>query len=351
MVLAGRYLLRSSIGRGGMGEVFRAEDLLFGTPLAGNGRVGRHGTRRAKYCAIKVLRATRRGSTYMIDRLRREAEILSRIEHPGVVAFHDWGVLENGSVFLAMELLEGLTLARFLESHTRPTPSELLPIVHSICEGLAAIHEAGVLHRDLKPQNIFLARNPNGALQVKIIDFGVARRLGLSRITVAGQVLGTPVFMSPEQVLGRDLDGRADVYALGAMVYAALGGTLPPWARRPSMRQMLERNVPPLSDVVPEVPVSVSDFVARCMAADREERPPSAPAFAAEYTRAVISASAEDETLADCSMRKQSRMVPAILMGMILASIAAGVGYCSVRAAVQSNVPVSGAAEAAPLPR
>jgi serine/threonine-protein kinase len=215
-VAAGQYRIVRRMGAGATGVIYEAARISDGMPVA-----------------IKLLRAAAAHEAIASDRLRREAEALGLAWHPNVVEVLDQGHLADGTSYMVMELLRGESLAARLADKTRLLPRELLPIAIQVCDALAAVHAAGVVHRDIKPSNIFLAIDrdePSGPERVKLLDFGIARvEWEETRITNTGGPLGTPGYMSPEQEAGQaDVDGRSDLYALGAMLYECLVGEPPP---------------------------------------------------------------------------------------------------------------------------
>jgi tRNA A-37 threonylcarbamoyl transferase component Bud32 len=214
-VVAGQYKILRRMGAGATGVIYEA------TRLADHARV-----------AIKLLRAAAAHEAVASDRLRREAEALGLAWHPNVVEVLDHGHLPDGTAYLVMELLDGDSVATRLASKGHFTPEELLPIALQVCDALAAVHAAGVVHRDLKPSNVYLARARDGGAgeRVKLLDFGIARvEWEETRITQSGGPVGTPGYMSPEQESGSpEVDGRSDIFALGAMLYECLVGEPPP---------------------------------------------------------------------------------------------------------------------------
>jgi serine/threonine-protein kinase len=220
-VAAGQYRILRRMGSGATGVIYEAVRISDGMPVA-----------------IKLLRAAAAHEAVASDRLRREAEALGLSWHPNVVEVIDHGHLPDGTAYLVMELLHGDSLATRLRNKGRLTPRELLPIAMQVCDALAAVHAAGVVHRDLKPSNIYLAvdrEDPAGSERVKLLDFGIARvEWEETRITNTGGPLGTPGYMSPEQESGNgEIDGRSDLFALGAVLYECLVGEPPP-PRTPS---------------------------------------------------------------------------------------------------------------------
>jgi serine/threonine-protein kinase len=216
MVVDGRYRLDSTIGRGGMGLVYRATHL---------------GMRRQ--VAVKILHPSLAASPDVRSRFEREALAVGKVVHPNCVATYDVGRLPDGSLYLAMELLEGKSLADVLEQEGQLAPGRALHILAHVLRGLGSIHNAGLIHRDIKPENIFLIRHGDDLDFAKILDFGIAKPMAgeLSddgvRLTQAGMAFGTPIYMAPEQALGNPMDGRADLYAAAVIAYEMLCGQPP----------------------------------------------------------------------------------------------------------------------------
>jgi serine/threonine-protein kinase len=212
------------------------------------------------------------------DRFRREASAARRISHPNVVRIHDIGE-EQGMLFLSMEFIAGTSLAALLERHGTLPLDQLRDITQQICRGLEAAHEAGVVHRDLKPLNILI----DARQQVKIIDFGLARLPHLEGMTATGMILGTPEYMAPEQIRGRAVDPRTDIYALGAVMYHALVGHPPFRGDSPISVGFAHCNevLPAPNAMRPEVPPGWSQLVVKAMAKDPAGRFDSAQQLAA----------------------------------------------------------------------
>jgi serine/threonine protein kinase len=206
LVVGGRYRLTFLIGRGGMSVVYLARCL----------ETGRH-------VAIKFLRPELVDRSPYRQRFINEIEAVRRIRHPVVVRMYDIGELEDGRIYLVMEYVRGPSLKRVLERGPLPA-SELLPIAIAVADGLGSAHDHGVIHRDLKPGNVLIPRLPDAAAAAKIVDFGIARIDGSPKITNTAEVVGTPLYISPEQALGRPVDLRADVYCLGVLLYEAITG-------------------------------------------------------------------------------------------------------------------------------
>ena len=211
-VIDERFRLRKMVGKGGYGAVFEAEQL----------SVGRR-------CAVKVLLPARADDEKVEKRFRAEARVTSRLTHPNSVVLYDFGVDEAmGYLFLATEYIDGVTLHEVLDGEGPLEVERCLGIVEQIAASLGDAHEMGLVHRDVKPKNIMLVERGSRAEFVKVIDFGIAKALNMtSDLTATGTLIGTPQYMSPEQLMGLGLDGRSDQYALAVMIYKMLSGRNP----------------------------------------------------------------------------------------------------------------------------
>ena len=276
-IVAGRFRIESELGHGGMARVFRVTDIATSKPFA-----------------LKLLRAEIANDEEAIARLRREGELLDKLDNPAIVGIETYGKLEDGRLFLVMELLEGVTLGERIRQAKRLDPEELTPIVTGVVAGLHAAHQAGVVHRDLKPDNIFLTRAKTARgmeTQVKILDFGISKAVGFERLTRTGQVLGTPRYMAPEQLAAdHDLDARVDVYALGVILYEALAGQPPFVAVSPSelIVAILHGKITPLRVYRPDLGDAALTVVGRAMARAREARYGSARELAEAWVDAAV---------------------------------------------------------------
>ena len=269
-ILAGRYQIEGVLGRGSMATVYRAVDL--------------H-TRTA--CAVKTLNGNYALSEDAKRRFIREAEIISRIEHPHIVKQIDLCFSDEGAPILAMELLEGEDLASLLSRRTVLPVQEALPIAFQVADALAALHQHGVLHRDIKPHNVFLCAGLGEKPHVKLVDLGLAKLLWPAEGGVQSEqmLIGTPEYLAPEATTGRpgDVDARIDQWALAVLLYRMLSGRLP-FSSSGSVHDLLHRirTLPPipLGSLAPQVPALYVQAIRRAMQKNRDNRFGSVQAFA-----------------------------------------------------------------------
>jgi serine/threonine-protein kinase len=206
-VLENRYRVVRLLGRGGMGAVYLADDEVLGEQVA-----------------LKVISAALdHQPAEMIERFRREASAARKVSSPNVIRIHDLGQTRSGLLYISMEYFPGKTLARLLDLRGTLGELEIRDVIGQICAGLGAAHAAAVIHRDLKPQNVLVGERS----AVKLIDFGLAKVSSLHGMTASGLILGTPQYMSPEQIKGLEVDARSDIYSLGALTYHAVAGRPP----------------------------------------------------------------------------------------------------------------------------
>jgi serine/threonine-protein kinase len=212
-LLAGRFRLTEKIGQGGMGAVYKAIQIKID-----------------RICAVKLLTPTAGDSELAVARFSREAQMASHIDSPHAVTIYDFGESEAGAFFLAMEYIDGQSLSQILEQ-AAPLPIErVVRIVRQIAAALSSAHALGIIHRDLKPDNVMITQKGSDTDYVKVLDFGIAKAVAEGaheKLTETGFVLGTPIYMSPEQLSGDDLDARSDVYSLALIAYEMLSGRLP----------------------------------------------------------------------------------------------------------------------------
>jgi len=253
-VLAGRYEIQRVLGAGGMGVVFQARDRELDEPVA-----------------LKVLRPEIASTdATILDRFKQEIRVARRVTHRNVVRTYDLGE-EAGLKFITMEFVQGITLKQLVQGKGALPLEVGLRIAKQTCAGLTAAHEQGVVHRDVKPQNIILTPNS----EVKIMDFGIARPLNVQGVTATGLVIGTPQYMSPEQAQGKqDVDERSDIYSTGVVFYEMFTGVLPFRADTPlaiAMKHVQEEPVPPRS-VLATIPEPLDAVILRCLKKDRADR-------------------------------------------------------------------------------
>jgi len=250
-----RFVIEKMIGAGGMGAVYLARDEKLGEPVA-----------------LKIMRDMQLAESQVLERFRREVTAARRISNPHVVRLHDLGE-EAGMLFLSMEYVAGDSMREVIRRNGVMPVDRVRTITQQICEGLTAAHEAGVVHRDLKPENILLAAGPSGP-SVKIIDFGIAKLADLEGMTATRIILGTPQYMAPEQIRGRPVDARTDLYALGIVLYEALSGK-PPFDGNSAISvgfAHCSEPLPPLRSKRADVPESWERFVERALAKDPAHR-------------------------------------------------------------------------------
>ncbi len=260
-LLAGRYEIVAEIGRGGMGRVYRARDRELSEEVAIKTILGRS-DQQEEIAAEQ-------------DRLLREVQLLRRLTHPNIVRVYDLGRFPDG-IFVTMELVAGQTLDQVIRAQALPPLDRLRPILKQIASGLGEAHAHSIVHRDLKPSNVILTPT-----RVKILDFGIARTLhGDTRLTMTGLAVGTPMYMSPEQIRGADLDGRCDLYALGVLAFTLLAGREPFLGNNPTAIALehLQAAPPDLRLLRPRTPEPWVALVERLLAKSPADRYPDAQA-------------------------------------------------------------------------
>jgi serine/threonine protein kinase len=263
-LLAGRYRAEKVLGVGGMGVVVRVRRL-----------------QDATLHAFKLLRPSVARDETATARFLREAAAAKRITSPHVVTISDVGTLDSGVPFFVMEYLDGVTLERRLAERNRLPVTVACDLALQVCVGLAAAHKTGVVHRDIKPANLFLCRGAEGgAERLKIVDFGVSKLVEPEaedgpRLTRTKTALGSPLYMSPEQMRSaRSADARTDIWSLGAVLYRAVAGCLPFDAKSlPRLCvQVLEADFVPVRERSPELPSGLATAIERCLRAERDQR-------------------------------------------------------------------------------
>jgi tRNA A-37 threonylcarbamoyl transferase component Bud32 len=265
-VIADRYRIHALLGRGGMGVVYKVEHIHIG-----------------KLMAMKLLHGELARDATTLKRFRREAEAASRLSHPNTVQVFDFGRSE-GLVYLVMELVEGDDWGALLRRHGPMDFSRVARLVAQICGSVQAAHDAGIVHRDLKPENVMITQTAEGE-RAKVLDFGLAKlrdtNLGQT-VTRAGAIVGTPYYMSPEQIRGDEVDARGDVYALGAIIYRAVTGVPPFTADSPIAvltKHITEDVVPPSRRSPRPMPDVVDEICLKALEKDADDRYQSASAL------------------------------------------------------------------------
>jgi hypothetical protein len=262
--LGNRYLLQQRLGAGGMGEVWLSVDEVL-----------------RRTVAVKVMLPSVAGDPDFARRFEVEATSMARINHPSVASIHDFGH-DQGVLYLVMEFVDGESLAQRLSREGRIAPDETMRLIEQAAIGLQAVHDQGLVHRDIKPANLLVRRNGT----VVITDFGIARHEEASRLTVSGAILGTPTYLSPEQVRGEPAGPQSDVYSLGLVAYECLAGDKPFVGDSPYAVALQRLQEGPRTIKV-TLPVPVQAAVERALAIDPRDRWPSAAAFAAATRDAV----------------------------------------------------------------
>jgi eukaryotic-like serine/threonine-protein kinase len=260
-VLAQRYRVQRLLGKGGMGAVYLADDEVL-----------------KELVALKVISsAFASDEQAMVARFRREAAAARKVSSPAVIRIHDLGEARPGLLYLSMEYFAGRTLAELIAQRGLVPMKDVTDILAQVCAGLEAAHEAGVIHRDLKPSNVLVGER--GA--VKIIDFGLATTAMSEGLTATGAILGTPHYMAPEQVRGKAVDARSDIYALGALAYHLVTGR-PPFAGENAIAigfaHLSEAPQPP-TEIRKDCPPALGAAILAALAKSPDQRPATAKAF------------------------------------------------------------------------
>lgn len=318
VVVDGRYEVLSVIGEGGMGTVYQVRHRALG-----------------KRFALKALRKDLALDGEIAARFIQEARTAAAVSHPGLVEITDFGRLESGQVYFVMELLEGQSLAALLRSGGPLPAARGLSIVRQLVHALKAAHDANIVHRDLKPDNIHVSRGDADSDLVKIVDFGLAKVIGSSKLTRSGMVFGTPHYMSPEQAAGELVDHRADIYALGIVMYEMFTGKVP--FEADSYMGVLTKHMymtpAPPSQLAPQLKSlgSLEDVILRCLQkrpearypnltallADLDQRLPASSPHAAGARPAPVSVLADQLELPgvdEVAPRKPSRLYPLLFI-------------------------------------
>jgi eukaryotic-like serine/threonine-protein kinase len=316
-LLGDRYRIGSVIASGGMAQVRRATDEVLGREVA-----------------VKILHPHLASDATLVDRFRREAVAAARLTHPSIVAIYDT-LAEDGINAIVMELVHGLTLRQFLDEHGALDPRDAVDVVAGVAEALAVAHAAGIVHRDVKPANILMCDDR----RVKVADFGIAKAGMGADLTHTGTMIGTAKYLAPEQVEGRSVDPRTDVYSLGVVLYECLTGRVPFEGDSDATIALARLQRDPIRprQVRPSVPRSLDTLTMTALARDPDDRPHTADAFRASLLRAqpddqadvgadhtTIAPLAEAMAAEPAAFTRSERrwMVPAVLVILIGVALA-----------------------------
>lgn len=282
-VVADRYAIIKKLGEGGMGAVYLGEHVKMG-----------------RKSAIKVMNPSMANDPDAISRFNREASNASRISHPNVCQIYDFGETPEGIIYLAMEFIQGAALTEIIERDGALPPARAVRILRQSADALAAAHDLGIVHRDLKPDNIMIVQGRDGTDVVKVVDFGIAKAVAGDeagqKVTKTGLVVGTPEYMSPEQLSGDKLDGRSDIYSLGLVFYRMLTGVLPFQAdsAQETMIKRLTDDPMPLATARPDItfPPRLQAVLDKALARSPGERYGNAADFGRDAEAAVAASGA-----------------------------------------------------------
>jgi eukaryotic-like serine/threonine-protein kinase len=264
-VIADRYHVLRKLGEGAMGQVYLAEHVKMG-----------------RECAVKVMHPALLNDADAVSRFNREASNASRIVHSNVATVFDFGETPDGITYLAMEYVDGGSVGALLRREGMLAVPRAVGLARQMADALAAAHDLGIVHRDLKPENVMVTRGRSGRESVKVVDFGIAKAAGQAQhVTQTGLVIGTPDYMSPEQLGGAEADARTDVYALGCILYEMLTGEKPfagPGGEVVAVRRLIEPSGPP-SLLRPDLPAALDAAVVRALALSPADRFQTASEF------------------------------------------------------------------------
>ncbi|HEY9719446.1 MAG TPA: serine/threonine-protein kinase [Trichormus sp.] len=337
-VFADKYEVNSVLGLGGMSIVYKALHKLMDRNVA-----------------IKMLHKNLKEDIVALERFRLEARAASLLSHQNIIAVYDFGVTNDGEPYFVMDCLEGESLKELIERKGRVPFDRALPIFRQICDGLEAAHKKGVVHRDLKPANVCLIKEDDGSELVKLVDFGIAKLLPQSgkeqqHLTQTGEVFGSPIYMSPEQCLGKDLDTRSDIYALGCLMYETLTGD-PPFigdSFLETMNKHVGEEAKSIRKAFPDanVPEDLDQLILQCMSKKPENRYQSAGEIRDMISGIIVNtlgnsgrrpgsistATATTTAMAPCpEIEKQKRKssVAMVIASVAVAGLLGFVGFCA----------------------
>ncbi len=298
-----RYRIRSLAGKGSMGMVYRATQEFIDREVA-----------------FKVLLDHLGSDTEALKRFQREAKAASRLSHPHITTVYDFGLMPDGKPYLVMDFLSGISLSQYLEQKQYLTLDEAYPIVKDICDALSEAHKQGIIHRDVKPENIVLIEKEGRKNFVKVVDFGIAKFNQdqgdrASRLTRTGSICGSPAYMSPEQCSGKELDACSDIYALGVVLFEMFTGCLPYMSNDLLQLLYLKATEPPplINTLRPELhmPQAMEALISRCLSKEPQERPQTMEQLWQEFDAA--SRSKEPAVIGGAAAPQPRPIVPAPL--------------------------------------
>ncbi len=303
--IAGRYRIQAKLGEGGMGAVFKAEQISL-----------------KRTCAVKLLRPDVAGTAIMLRRFNAEAEAVAKLSHPNTVNIYDFGQDTDGSFFIAMEFIEGKSLREAIHTEAPFPLRRALSIAVQVSASLVDAHSQSIIHRDLKPDNVMLQSRGRSRDVARVLDFGIAKlrdegRATQAAMTQAGDMLGTPQYMAPEQIRAEQIDGRTDVYALGCMMYEMVTARLP--FEAPTVMALLSKhlleNPPSPSQRRPDlaIPPVIDELIMQAIAKDPNARPPTMEAFGERITAVLATLPADPNASAQQSAVVGVPMVPSTL--------------------------------------
>jgi hypothetical protein len=305
MIIRNKYQIIERIGIGGMGLVYRGRHLTFN-----------------ELCAIKIVNDDIAGNANFLKRFQTEAIVTRKLRHPNAVRVDDFDYTEDGRPFIVMELVEGKNVSEVLQKEGALAVPRAIRIARQVGQAIGMAHKLGIVHRDLKPGNIILTTDEQGQEIAKVLDFGIAKLREAageerSEMTMTGMVVGTPLYMSPEQFLGKkaggEVDGRTDIYSLGVVLYQMITAQLPFDAETPYalMLQHLQGTARPPHELKPElhIPLALSQVILRAMEKSREQRFQTAEEFVAALDQ-VTAGSVASETLGSATPKPGMQAVP-----------------------------------------
>ncbi|HEY9677945.1 MAG TPA: serine/threonine-protein kinase [Drouetiella sp.] len=308
--------MRSIVGRGGMGVVYKVDHAILRQPLA-----------------VKVLRIDQSMGEQAIARFEQEAQAASLLRHTNLVHVTDYGVTKSGAPYLVMDYFDGLSISDMLLKHGPFSLEQALPMFIQICTGVAYVHTKGIVHRDIKPSNIMLTHDERNNPVAKILDFGLAKFLpevnsGYTTLTQTGEVFGSPLYMSPEQCRGESVDERSDVYSVACVMYEMITG-IPPFKADTAVltiyKHVNEEAVPP-SQVSASIPESISRIIMRALSKNLEIRYSSIEELKDDLTRVAAGEEPEDLPIPDSVVQAEHKRNMMKSIGVTLAGLVVVIG-------------------------